>query len=237
MSVTGNPDVQEIWTNALSDESAFWQTWFETKGGQWPDDYAERVDPSLPFQAELRQLIDAPEGSTVRVLDVGAGPLTMLGKVWPGRKLELMAVDPLANQYDAIMARVGVTPLIRTRAGDGEKLQDIFPAESFDLVHARNCLDHSYDPILCLKQMFALVKPGGQVVTDHFNNEAETENYNGLHQWNFSVEKSSFWRSADRLVVWRPGTKFDVQEHLGGTAKVSGRLSGRQVHGWIKKIG
>ncbi len=144
MSVTANADIQEIWANALSDELAFWQSYFQTKGGQWPDDYAERVNPALPFQLQLRQLIDAPEGSMVRVLDVGAGPLTMLGKVWPGRKLELVAVDPLAEQYDVIMARAGVTPLIRTSAGDGEKLLEIFPVESFDLVHARNCLDHSY---------------------------------------------------------------------------------------------
>ena len=172
MSVTANPEIREIWTKALSDESAFWQAWFETKGGQWPDDYAKRVDPELPLQPELRELLEAPEGSTVRVLDVGAGPLTMLGKVWPGRIVDLVAVDPLARQYDEIMEKVGVTPLVRTQAADGEKLSDVFPAASFDLVHARNCLDHSYDPVLCLKQMFALVKPGGHVVTTHFNNEA-----------------------------------------------------------------
>ena len=61
------------------------------------------MNPGTELRERIRALIAAPEGVTVRVLDVGAGPLTALGKVWPGRTLELTAVDPLADEYNAIL--------------------------------------------------------------------------------------------------------------------------------------
>jgi len=138
-SAATNPaDVSSIWSDGLNIETDFWYRWFQTKGLQWPQEYARRVDPALEFQQHLRRFITVPEGGTVRVLDVGAGPLTLLGKVWPGRTVELVPVDPLAEHYDRIMAEVGVTPLARTRLGHGERLLDLFPPSSFDLAYAAN---------------------------------------------------------------------------------------------------
>jgi SAM-dependent methyltransferase len=245
MTATAKPtsvdQVREIWRSALPEETDFWKQWFETKGLQWKDSYAWRTDPNYEFQKDLRPYVSVPEGGTVRVLDVGAGPLTVLGKVWPGHKLDLVAVDPLAEQYDKIMAEVGMTPLVRTRAGHGERLLDIFPPSSFDPVYASNCLDHSYNPILCLQQMFAVVKPGCWVVTDHLTNEGKSNKYEGLHQWNFTVEKWRFWRQG-RFVIWRPGTKLDVQEQLGKFAMVKAVVNTGVVDkrnhtcAWIKKL-
>jgi SAM-dependent methyltransferase len=246
MTTTAKPkayeQVREVWDESLPEETNFWKQWFDTKGLAWKDSYAWRVDPNYEFQKDLRRYVSVPEGGTVRVLDVGAGPLTVLGKVWPGRELDLVPVDPLADQYDKIMAECGVTPLVRTRMGHGERLLDIFPPSTFDLVYAENCLDHSYNPILCLQQMLAVVKPGCYVVTDHLTNEGKAENYHGLHQWNFTVEKWPFWRP-ERFVVWRPGIKLDVQEQLGELAKIeaslrnSARSRRRHVYARIKKLG
>jgi len=233
--------VGEIWAESLSEEIDFWRRWFETKGLWWKDSYAWRTDPNYEFQQDLRPYVNVPEGGTVRVLDVGAGPLTVLGKLWPGRKLDLVAVDPLAEQYDKIMAEVGLTPLVRTRAGHGERLLDLFPPSSFDLVYACNCLDHSYNPVLCLQQMFAVVRPGCWIVTDHLQNEGKAQRYQGLHQWNLTVEKWRVWRPK-RFIIWRPGVEFDVQEQLGEIAKVEalvkkGAVDKRgHVCTWIKKL-
>lgn len=234
MSTSAKPasadQVREIWAESLPVETDFWKRWFETKGLQWPQEYARRVDPALEFQQHLRRFLNTPEGGTARILDVGSGPLTLLGKVWPGRTVELVPVDPLAEHYDKVMAEVGVTPLVRARLGHGERLLDLFPPSSFDLAYAANCLDHSYNPIVCLRQMLAVVKPGCWVVTEHLPNEGQAENYHGLHQWNFTVENG-------RFIIWRPGTKLDVQEQLGDFAKVECAGNEVMVHGWIKKLG
>ena len=41
-----------------------------------------------------------------RVLDVGAGPLSSLGTHVPGRDVEIIAVDPLADIYDELAAGI-----------------------------------------------------------------------------------------------------------------------------------
>lgn len=205
--------IRDLWTGGLEHEQSFWRKWFETKGWLWPHEYARRVDPVLEFQPHLRRFVHAAPGSTVRVLDVGAGPLTVLGKVWPGILLELTPVDPLAAVYDAIMRDVGVTPLVRTVHAEAERLGEKFAAGTFDLVYALNCLDHSYDPVAAIRQMVSVCKPGCWVVMEHHPDEAEHEHYQGLHQWNFRAE-------GDRMIIWRPGTRVDVQEALGNAARL-----------------
>ncbi len=226
------PVAQDTWKTALPEETDFWRKWFETKGLQWPDSYAWRIDPNYEFYAHLRPYVKLPQGSTVRVLDVGAGPLTVLGKVWPGYTLDITAVDPLAHEYDKLIDEFKIKPLVRTQYGHGEKLLDQFPESSFDLVYAENCIDHSYDPLLCFSQMLSVVKPGCYVATDHLVNEGTNEKYEGLHQWNFDV-KGLFQK---RFVIWRPNAKpIDVQDYFGTRAKVSANLTKRHVYAYIQK--
>jgi hypothetical protein len=49
--------------------------------------------------------------------------------------------------------------------GKAERIDRLFAEDSFDLVHARNCLDHSIDPLKAI--------------------------YHGSHQWNICEENSS----------------------------------------------
>jgi SAM-dependent methyltransferase len=225
---------QEIWSAALPEETTFWKTWFETKGLHWKDDYLLRLDPDYQFLHELRPYVNAPRDATARILDVGAGPISVLGQVWPGRKLEVTAVDPLADQYNKIISENDVTPRVRTQTGYGEHLLDLFPASSFDFVYAQNCLDHSYDPLLCFDQMLAVVKPECFVVTNHLINEGENENYAGLHQWNFDV-RGLF---KPKFIIWQPGKQpIDLQKHLGSSAKVEAkRTSKLHVCTFIQKL-
>ena len=224
------------WAEALDEESAFWRKWFDTQGMGWKD-YVWRRDTTYPFQEDLKPY--CPKEGVVRVLDVGAGPLTVLGKVWKGRHLELVAVDPLAEKYDQMLSEAGVVPIVRTIKGEGEHLLDLFPRDSFDLVYACNCLDHSYEPLSCFHQMLAVTKPGGYIVTDHLVNEGQAEHYAGLHQWNFGVY--GIWRR--RFVIWRPGTKHDLQDELGNAGLVKAkstrhgveRGSKGHVYTWIQK--
>src|SRR2546430_5369848 len=78
---------------ALQEEIQFWRDWFLTGGLQWPYDFRERFDPDQPIQPYVAAYIDRLDAEYVRILDVGAGPLTKLGKTHPSKRLEITATD------------------------------------------------------------------------------------------------------------------------------------------------
>lgn len=202
---------RSLWAAHLGDEVGFWRHWMQTKGAQWADDFKRRQDPGVPLQPHVRELIPAPPGSTVKILDVGAGPLTSLGKVWEGRTLDITAVDPLAEEYARAMKECGVVPLVLARTGEAERLTDLFAPGTFDLVYAQNCLDHSYDPLEAIRQMVLVAKEGCCARLEHASDEAERQRYQGLHRWNFRAEDG-------RFVIWQPGLRIDVEKELGAIA-------------------
>ncbi|MEZ4737166.1 MAG: ATP-binding cassette domain-containing protein [Caldilineaceae bacterium] len=172
------------WEDGIAEEITFWEEWLATGGGKWPDDFHFRFAPDSPLQAHITQVLDIPDGTTVNILDVGAGPLTYLGKQWPGHPLTITAIDPLAEEYDQLLTKYQLTPPVRTQKGEAEQLTAHFDKDTFDLVHARNCIDHSHDPCLAIQQMVAVTKPGGLVYMHHAVNEAQQQQYQGFHQWN-----------------------------------------------------
>jgi SAM-dependent methyltransferase len=184
------------WKAEIESELGFWDSYFRTKGLQWADTYGVRFDPDLPLQSRPTALI--PRSLTeVHILDVGAGPLTYLGKKCAGKQLCITAVDPLADEYDRILDKYQVQPLIRTKRLVAEDLTKEFPSNTFDLVFARNCIDHAYNPERAILQMIEVVKKGSYVLLEHRANEADNENYQGLHQWNFSISTNGdFWISS-----------------------------------------
>jgi SAM-dependent methyltransferase len=192
---------------------AFWRDWLQTQGGPWADDHRNRLDPERPLQPAVRALVPVGAGGRVRILDVGAGPLTFLGKRWEGRHVDIVAVDALAHDYDRLLAEAGVEPPLRTGRCDTERLTEVFAPGSFDVVCASNTLDHSYDPLRAIGQMVEVTRPGGAVYLKHLQNEAEHERHVGLHQWNLQVEDG-------RFTVWNADARWDVEVALVGRARI-----------------
>jgi len=201
---TSLPEEVQFWAKALSDPSAHWI----------PEEFSQRTDPSLPLQQELQDLLGQDCGPVVRILDVGAGPLTRLGKVWKGKTLEIVATDPLAAEYDRILDQIGLTPLVRTVAVQGEMIAEHFAAGSFDLAYASNSLDHAKDPLEVIRQMGTVLKTGGHIYLWHFVNCGIGERYQGLHQWNFSG-------SANDMFIDDGRTKVSLRSALGPRYEVA----------------
>ena len=202
----GNPSKtyktkKKNWEKGKEKEIDFWVEWIKTKGLEWQQDYIDRLNPDLPFQGHLIKYL--PEGPEVSIIDVGSGPLTSLGKKLKGYNLHITAVDPLADKYNAILEEYGIVPLVKTQYCEVERLTDIFPPDSFDLICVFNALDHCYDPIRGIQQMFHLLKKERFIFMSHFTNEAEKENYVGFHQWNFCKENNHFviWNRKSRITV------------------------------------
>lgn len=181
---------RDQWLSGVQSEVEFWTRWLETKGLDWPEEFKYRSDPDAELDGLVRKCL-AGFPSTPKVLDVGAGPVTIVGKRLNGRPIDLTAVDALAEIYDQLPFPQGL-PVVRTQQCDTERLREKFAAGTFDLTHARNTLDHSYDPLIAIAQMIEVTKPGGIIATAHAANEALNENWHGFHQWNFHVEERDF---------------------------------------------
>ena len=201
------------WAESKDHEVGFWRHWITTGGDRWPDEFAERTDPETPLQSSLVGLLD-PASDFVRILDAGAGPLTCVGKIWPGHEVELLAVDALADAYDTLLAASGIEPLVRTQSCETERLRQKFPASHFDLCYVRNALDHGYNPIAGIRQLLEVVKPGCCVVLQHFVNEGEKAKYHDIHQWNISIENED-------MIIWNPNVRHSVSAEIQDVAEIA----------------
>ncbi len=183
------------WSEGFRYEVDFWRDWFATKGLSWPEDYAQRFDPGLPLEQTLVELAQTSSRPSVRILDVGSGPASNVGKTMPGADVLLRACDPLAQQYAGLSDEFGAYPPVRTEFAVVEELSAFFEPSTFDIAHCRNALDHSFDPLRGIVEMLKIVRVGGHVVLRHHPNEAERESYAGFHQYNFEIRNG-------RFVIW-----------------------------------
>ena len=207
--------IEAVWQRGLSSELGFWERYFATGGLEWREKYRARLDPDTPVQERpVRDCLTKLGRSSIAVLDVGAGPCTVLGKMHDGRHLMITAVDPLADAYNAMLERFHVSPAIVTLPGDAERLTELFASESFDLVYCRNALDHGYDPLLAVTCMLQVVRPSGFVVLIHGIDEAETSRYRGLHQWNVCQRRGE-------LIIWNQAITHNVSTLLAGRAVIT----------------
>jgi SAM-dependent methyltransferase len=196
---------------ALRAEVAFWERWL-TQGGVKVE---ERLDSRLMDSAVVECVSRIAE-KDVAIVDVGAGPLTTLGKEFPGKRIFLTATDPLAGEYERVLRKVGITPPVKTIPCAGEDLLEHFGPESFDIAFAENALDHAVDPLAILQNMFAVVRPGRFVVLNHFRNEGEQSSYGHLHHWNFDERGGRCW-------VWGEHEQHDLGNVFSGKAIIECR--------------
>jgi SAM-dependent methyltransferase len=215
------------WRTSLPAECSFWERALANEGRDWqPGEFRERTDPNLELQEELKSLINAPPGAVIRILDIGAGPLTTLGRKWQGRELQIVPLDPLADEYNAILARLSVKPPVATVRGLGEELVKRFGENSFDMAYSSNALDHTENPVAVVGQMISVVKPGSTVYLTHFKNEGRREGYYGMHQWNFDIRRGEFVFSDGK------GKRYTAAGEFGSIASIScetGKLYDKEI--------
>jgi SAM-dependent methyltransferase len=216
-------------SRALREELQFWDAWFATRGLEWPDDFSERFDPALSLQDHVARFVDRVPADPVTILDVGAGPLTKLGKTHPRKRLVITAADLLADEYARLLGERGVTPLVRTVYADVERLTAHFSPNAFDVVHGQNCIDHTSDPLRAIDEMVAVCKPAGFVVLYHAENEGARERYGQLHQWDFTCIDGAF------VIADRRGTRTDVSARLAATCEVACEREGDAILASLRK--
>jgi SAM-dependent methyltransferase len=181
-----------------------------TASEQLKKQHQSLLDPETELERSIaEELPSGAEGQPWNVLDVGCGPLTVLGKRVGGRRLKITGVDPLADQYKAMLGEIGVKPPFESRKGFGEEVNRYFPHQHFDLVYSRNALDHSQQPHIAIKSMIQVAKPGAAIWVNVNRNEAINASYNGLHSWNFDT-------LFDTVVLWNPSESRTFEEITDG---------------------
>jgi SAM-dependent methyltransferase len=213
------------WRRRKRSEVDFWAAWLVGAPGteQWASDRESRLARDTEITDPLvRAELERNPAEEISIIDVGAGPITSLGYRYPGKKLTIVPVDPLADEYDRLLRDAELDPPIRTIRVAGEELQEHFGPRKFDIAYAVNSLDHSADPFTIISKMVAVVRPGGIVLLRHKRNEGESARYGGLHQWNFDVVH-------DSLIVWNNAVEVNVGSALEGRAVTTAWISQGEV--------
>jgi len=210
LDATNSYQALAAWLAGLESEVVFWKTWLETRGIEFPQDYARRTQREVEFAyPSWIEGIAEP-----RILDVGAGLISKLGNKFGGGEIRLYACDPLAPVYASLLRHYGIHPYVKTEFALGERLLDAYQEEYFDLVNITNAIDHSIDPLCILWNMLSVCKTGGTVSMLHAKNEAVSGEYGGLHQWNVDIYE-------EKLFFWNKENKINVVDAIEGCAEIS----------------
>jgi len=207
---------------ALASEAFFWRHWLARRS-------VEMLQEDRAVPDSLRRFVDAAPSDPVRILEVGAGPVPSIGPAHPTRRVEVVATDVLAEQYNRMLRRRGVVPKVPIVYADAEKLSEQFGREAFDLVYAANCVDHMEDAPRAIREMLAVLRPGGYVVMDHFEDEGAQQDYAGMHQWNLRAEDG-------RLSLWNEAERHDLTRELAESCEVRAASADGALHVEIRKL-
>ena len=220
----------ERWRQGQADELADWSAWFSTaRSGSESDaetakDLAWRANPDADLSQReylldhLRRLVQP--GGTVNVLDVGAGPLTVFPKKWITRTVNITTADPLADEYAKLLAdnNISAPSAVKSVAAEAERLTQTFPADSFELVFARNAFEQFHDPMLALREMLAVTKSGHWVLLLQEGHRSTAQSSRG--PWVMIEENDE------------PYVQLGTTEKLDLAAELSGVGDVRVVRSW-----
>jgi len=214
-----------LWRTRAKSEVDFWAGWLTGAPGteQWAHDRELRLAPETEIRDPLvRQELERNPAEEISILDVGAGPLTMLGYRYPGKTLTIVPVDPLADDYERLLREAHLEPPIPTIAVAGEALLEHFGSRRFDIAYASNSLDHSADPFTIIYNMVSVGSTGGIVLLRRKTYEGESARYGGLHQWNFDV-------AGGNLLLWNNAAEVNVSAALEGRAATTAWTAQHEV--------
>lgn len=184
----------KTWKAGIEEELKFWQKWLVAKGRAY-----KQINRLKDFFTPM-----IGNKKKVKIANLGAGPLNLIGDHRRDVKVKVVASDYLANEYRKLLKELKIRPANPVKKQDMAKLT--YKDASFDIVFCSNALDHCRDPYKALKEMVRICKPGGWIYLFHIAHEGQRHRYRGLHQWNIDMTENGdciFWNN-------KPGPKTDT---------------------------
>jgi len=129
-------------------------------------DSADEAAFAADTYARLLPSIVSQISSLGAALDIGAGDGAFLEKLLAAGFSEVMGIEP--SKAPIAAAKPEIRPLIR----EGFFCAEEFQGQSFDLITCFQTLEHFFDPMDVLRDINALLKPGGAVLLVGHNRRA-----------------------------------------------------------------
>lgn len=150
-----------------------------------------------------------------RLLDIGCGPGTitadLAARLAPGR-VTAVEISVAALDRARAEARARGQDNISFTVTDVHSLG--LSADTFDLVHAHQVLQHVADPVRALTEMRRVARPGGIVA-------ARDSDY-GMFDWSPRLPELDDWLARYRRAARASGGEPDAGRHLTGWARSAG---------------
>lgn len=211
-----------LWKIAHFSEIRYWKLKIRQLVAEEPEYIRNITNPDRQIDSLFTSMITHDDQSHVRILDVGSGPLPIIPKNWEGKVVNVIAIDPLAKEYNRLLRKYHINPSVKATFGEAERLLNFFPGNFFDFIYAANSIDHGYNPVKAITNMIEALKPDSVIYMEHFANEAENENYAGMHQWNFDTEDDAF-------IVWNLRERHNVSLMFRDVADISCEINNNDV--------
>mgnify|MGYP006090642849 CR=1 FL=1 len=130
---------------------------------------------------------------TITILDVGCGPFPKSGISHSDFTIKRTLADTLADEYHLLLNLNDISTYGQTIVKcEAERLDEKFGKKKFDVIYAKNSLDHTYNPIKAISNMSILLSNEGVMIFEHYIKEGKYTKYFGLHQWDLSINKGDF---------------------------------------------
>ena len=167
------------------------------------DEYLKRYlkeDVIQSFSKELDK-IEKIKKSPGKILDIGSGPgtIVMLAKKrgWDGVGIDIASWCKEAGE------KIGVDVLI------GDINEGFLASESFDVCFSFSAIEHFYNPLKTMKEIYRCLKPGGVSVTSGMTN------YNSIER---KIGLKNYWKTSDPPAVvsyWTPQSMRFMHKKAG----------------------
>jgi len=157
----------------------FWKKWLA-------GDRGKRHARLRPLNKEIVEMIG--DKKEVNIADIGSGPVSMIGYTCEGVKINYVPSDLLAEEYKKLYEFHKLYPPVIPEYQDMTALT--YKDKTFDIVHCRNAIDHSFDAYKSVSEMVRVCKKGGYVYLWHFEKVAKMMGYTGMHQWNIELAEN-----------------------------------------------
>jgi hypothetical protein len=173
-------------------EKFYWARLFHERSRKNDVKVCNSVTSFSPTETAIVYALEALEKKVqgnLSLIDVGSGPFSVfnIDTITKRTNVELVAVDPLADFYEKLHRDFGTGYQLKLTRGLGENLVEIFGKRRFHLAVTENAIDHSTNPVLFLKNLCDLVKPGGYIILSGYFRVGSNEKWHGLHKWDISL--------------------------------------------------
>jgi len=115
----------------------------------------------------------------IKLLEVCSGLLSNLACEVDNNLFDNLAIDPLADIHNSLMAKYHYDYPIKPIKVKCENLLKLFRENSFHICYSRSAIDHTEDPERCIFNMYSIIKEKRNFIFNWFCQGRESRKMGG----------------------------------------------------------